>query len=430
MIKIARKLIPLNIDYNTDSMFSRLDINIFILILVPIVFSLSNVDWIYGAPGMSDHWINYNFFQDFFHDQNINNGQFPYKFTRVSHLLYGYLIHKIFSPIPAYYFYFFSLFYLSTICFYVIISQLFNKHVAIITSIMLCCYTHFHGSISFESMYQNYSCLAYFMASLMFAVLAAKKPQYKLYLFLSGIFYASAIHQLLYASYLPSLIIIYAGINYINNKNSLVESLKWFALGAITITIVFSAISYMAQGMTFFLFVQVLQSLFFIEIASLDAYKNILLYWQPLWKSLWAAKSSWLVYLSAAVGMLAILAISLKKKLNDKYYFTCFILIAGFEVAFLFHLIQHAFGRAMSIGHDYMIYPILPLLFIAIATFYSFLSRNPQQASGNRLVAYALLVSILPLVTGITNPIEQKTSGWIHQQTLKIETFFDEKGNQ
>ena len=407
---------------------ARLDINILILILVPIVFSLSNVDWIYGAPGMSDHWlnyrINYNFFQDFFHDQNINNGQFPYKFTRVSHLLYGYLTHKIFSPIPAYYFYFFSLFYLSTICFYVIISQLFNKHVAIITSIMLCCYTHFHGSISFESMYQNYSCLAYFMASLMFAVLAAKKPQYKLYLFLSGIFYASAIHQLLYASYLPSLIIIYAGINYINNKNSLVESLKWFALGAITITIVFSAISYMAQGMTFFLLVQFLQSLLVIDGQILQNKIT------PLWKTLWGAKSSWLVYLSAAVGMLAILAISLKKKLNDKYYFTCFILIAGFEVAFLFHLIQHAFGRAMSIGHDYMIYPILPLLFIAIATFYSFLSRNTQQASGNRLVAYALLVSILPLVTGITNPIEQKTSGWIHQQTLKIETFFDEKGNQ
>ena len=403
---------------------ARLDINILILILVPIVFSLSNVDWIYGTPGMSDHWINYNFFQDFFHDQNINNGQFPYKFTRVSHLLYGYLIHKIFSPIPAYYFYFFSLFYLSTICFYVIISQLFNKHVAIITSIMLCCYTHFHGSISFESMYQNYSCLAYFMASLMFAVLAAKKPQYKLYLFLSGIFYASAIHQLLYAVYLPSLILIYIGINYVNNKNSIPESLKWFALGAITITIVFSAISYMAQGMTFFLLVQFLQSLLVIDGQILQNKIT------PLWKTLWGAKSSWLVYLSAAVGMLAILAISLKKKLNDKYYFTCFILIAGFEVAFLIHLFQHAFEKVISMGADYRIYPILPLLFIAIATFYSFLSRNTQQASGNRLVAYALLVSILPLVTGITNPIEQKTSGWIHQQTLKIETFFDEKGNQ
>ena len=403
---------------------ARLDINILILILVPIVFSLSNVDWIYGAPGMSDHWINYNFFQDFFHDQNINNGQFPYKFTRVSHLLYGYLTHKIFSPIPAYYFYFFSLFYLSTICFYVIISQLFNKHVAIITSIMLCCYTHFHGSISFESMYQNYSCLAYFMASLMFAVLAAKKPQYKLYLFLSGIFYASAIHQLLYAVYLPSLILIYIGINYVNNKNSIPESLKWFALGAITITIVFSAISYMAQGMTFFLLVQFLQSLLVIDGQILQNKIT------PLWKTLWGAKSSWLVYLSAAVGMLAILAISLKKKLNDKYYFTCFILIAGFEVAFLTHLLQHAFEKVISMGADYRIYPILPLLFIAIATFYSFLSRNTQQASGNRLVAYALLVSILPLVTGITNPIEQKTSSLIYQQILKIETFFDEKGNQ
>ena len=407
---------------------ARLDINILILILVPIVFSLSNVDWIYGAPGMSDHWINYNFFQDFFHDQSIHtifaDGQFPYKFTRVSHLLYGYLIHKIFSPIPAYYFYFFSLFYLSTICFYVIISQLFNKHVAIITSIMLCCYTHFHGSISFESMYQNYSCLAYFMASLMFAVLAAKKPQYKLYLFLSGIFYASAIHQLLYAVYLPSLILIYIGINYVNNKNSIPESLKWFALGAITITIVFSAISYMAQGMTFFLLVQFLQSLLVID-GQISLNKIT-----PLWKTLWTAKSSWLVYLSAAVGMLAILAISLKKKLNDKYYFTCFILIAGFEVAFLIHLFQHAFEKVISMGADYRIYPILPLLFIAIATFYSFLSRNTQQASGNRLVAYALLVSILPLVTGITNPIEQKTSGLIYQQILKIETFFDEKGNQ
>ena len=262
------------------------------------------------------------------------------------------------------------------------------------------------------------------MASLMFAVLAAKKPQYKLYLFLSGIFYASAIHQLLYASYLPSLIIIYAGINYINNKNSLVESLKWFALGAITITIVFSAISYMAQGMTFFLLVQFLQSLLVIDGQILQNKIT------PLWKTLWAAKSGWLVYLSAAVGMLAILAISLKKKLNDKYYFTCFILIAGFEVAFLIHLFQHAFEKVISMGADYRIYPILPLLFIAIATFYSFLSRNTQQASGNRLVAYALLVSILPLVTGITNPIEQKTSGLIYQQILKIETFFDEKGNQ
>ncbi len=268
------------------------------------------------------------------------------------------------------------------------------------------------------------------MASLMFAVLAAKKPRYKLYLFLSGIFYASAIHQLLYASYLPSLIIIYAGINYINNKNSLVESIKWFALGAIAITIVFSAISYIAQGMTFFLFVQSLQSLFFIEVAALDDDKNILLYWLPLWKSLWAAKSGWLVYLSAAAGILAILVILLQRKLKERYYLNSFFLLIGFEIAFLLHVIQHAFGRAMSLGYDYMIYPILPLLFISIAVFYSFLSKNIQQANGNRLVAYALLISILPLVTGITKPIEQKTSHWMYQQTLKIENFFNEKGIQ
>jgi len=40
-----------------------------------------------------------------------------------------------------------------------------------------------------------------------------------------------------------------------------------------------------------------------------------------------------------------------------------------------------------------------------------------------------LLISILPLVTGITNPIEQKTSNWLYQQTLKIENLFNEKGN-
>jgi len=402
--------------------------NIFILILIPIVFSLSNVDWIYGNPGMSDHWINYNFFQDFFHDQNIHtvfsDGQFPYKYTRISHLLYGYLVHKIFPPIPAYYFYFFSLFYFSIICFYITISQLFNKHVAIIASIMFCCYTHFHGSISFESMYQNYSCLAYFMASIMFAVLAAKKQRYKLYLFLGGIFYASAIHQLFYAMYLPSLILIYMGINHVNNKNPLVESLKWFALGVITITVIFSAVSYIAQGMTFFLLVQFLQSLLVTEgQISLDKIPL-------LWKTLWTAKSSWLVYLSATIGMLAILTILLKKKLSDKYYFTCFILIIGFETAFLTNLILQVFGTSISMGADYRIYPMLPLLFIAIAVFYSFLSKNTQQANGKRLVAYALLISILPLVTGITNPIEQKTNSWIYQQTLKIETFFDEKGNQ
>lgn len=273
-------------------------------------------------------------------------------------------------------------------------------------------------------MYQNYSCLAYFMASLMFAVLAAKKPQYKLYLFLSGVFYASAIHQLLYASYFPSLIIIYAAINYINNKNSLVESLKWLALGAVTITLIFSAISYIAQGMTFFLFVQFIQALFFVEATTLDV-----TYWKPLWKNLWDAKSSWLMYLSSIIGILAILVILLKKKLNDKYCFTCFTLIVSFELAFLIHLIQHAFFRTMAMGFDYIIYPLTPLLFIVIAVFYSFLSRNTQKASGNRLVAYALLVSILPLVTGITNPIEHKTSNWIYQQTLGIETLFDEKGN-
>jgi len=405
-------------------MFSRLDINIFILILIPIFFSLSNVDWIYGNLGMTDHWIAYNFFQDFFHEQVINAGQFPYKFTRVSNHLYGYLVHKIFPPIPAYYFYFFSLFYCVVMCFYITIRKLFNKHVAIITSIMLCCYTHFHGPLSFESMYQNYTSMAYFMVSIMFAVLAAKQQRFKLYLFLSGVFYASSIHQLLYIMYLPSLILIYTAINHINNKNPLLESIKWFLLGAITITLIFSAISYIAQGMTFFLFVQFIQTLFFVEATAMDV-----TYWKPLWKTLWDAKSTWLIYLSSIIGILAILVILLKKKLDDKYCFTCFTLIVSFELALLIHLIQHAFSRTMAMGYDYIIYPLLPFLFITIAVFYSFLSKNTQQTNGNRLVAYALLISILPLVTGITNPIEQKTSNWIYQQTLEIETFFDEKGN-
>ena len=136
--------------------------------------------------------------------------------------------------------------------------------------------------------------------------------------------------------YLPSLILIYAEINHINNKNPLLESIKWFLLGAITITLIFSAISYIAQGMTFFLFVQFIQTLFFIEATAMDV-----TYWKPLWKTLWDAKSTWLIYLSSIIGILAILVILLKKKLDDKYCFACFTLIVSFELALLIHLIQH-----------------------------------------------------------------------------------------
>ena len=132
--------------------------NLLILIVIPIIFSIANEDWLFGVPAASDNWINYNWFQDFFNDFIVGK-EATYKFSRVSVFAVGYPLHQIFSPITAYYIYTLMFFYMATIGLYMIVKNILNQHVAIITAIVLSCYKFFHTPISFEMMYQNYPCL-------------------------------------------------------------------------------------------------------------------------------------------------------------------------------------------------------------------------------------------------------------------------------
>ena len=87
--------------------------NLLILIVIPIIFSIANEDWLFGVPAASDNWINYNFFQDFSNEFITENP--TYKFSRISVFAVAYPLHQIFSPITAYYIFTFTFFYMAIV---------------------------------------------------------------------------------------------------------------------------------------------------------------------------------------------------------------------------------------------------------------------------------------------------------------------------
>ena len=346
------------------------DYNILILLAIPIIFSIANEDWLFGVPSASDNWINYNWFQDFFNDFIVGK-EATYKFSRVSVFAVGYPLHQIFSPITAYYIFTFTFFYMATIGLYMIVKNILNQHVAIITAITLSCYKFFHGPISFEMMYQNYPSLGYFMLALLFAVLATKKGNYKLWLSLSGAFSVASLSQLTYVNFFPALALLYYLLNRRYGQHALLPSLAWFTVGAIAMFCTLGIISYVAQDSFCYLCEIVYHTLYwgpesrYLEETPGGTY----------WVSVKTALGLEHLQGINAMFIISLFAMAFFRKKKDENYMNSLALMGVYVLAYLAQLFWQAWGQIL-LNSPHMVYIIIPFLFLAMAGLYSIVIQD------------------------------------------------------
>jgi len=373
------------------STIKNIDYNLLILIIIPIIFSVANEDWLFGVPSASDHWINYNFFQDFSNDLNIADriNPFPYKISRVSVFAVAYPLHQIFSPITAYYIYALMFFYMATIGLYMIIKNILNQHVAIIIAIILSCYKFFHTPISFELMYQNYPCLAYFMLAILFAVLATRKENYKLWLFLSGAFFAASLSQVLYVNFFPSLALLYYLLNRRYGQHALLPSFMWFTVGAIAMTFILSTISYFAQDVFCYFCPQIQQVLYWGEESRyLEITGGGGVYWISVQE---AFKEQHLREIIAA-AIVSLLAIVFFRKKKDENYMNSLALMGAYLLAFFIMLFWQAWGQIL-LSATYMTYNLIPMFFLSLAGIYSILIQDLWKDRSTHIIVVLFTLS-------------------------------------
>ena len=367
--------------------------NLLILIVIPIIFSIANEDWLFGVPAASDNWINYNFFQDFsneFITEDRIPTPFPYKFSRISVFAVGYPLHQIFSPITAYYIYTLMFFYMATIGLYMIVKNILNQHVAIITAIVLSCYKFFHTPISFEMMYQNYPCLGYFMLTVLFAVLTTRKENYKLWLFLSGAFFAASLSQILYVNFFPSLALLYYLLNRRYGQHALLPSLMWFTVGAIAMTFIFSTISYFAQDVFCYFCSQVQQVFYWGEESRyLGTMRGGGVYWVSVQEALKAPHLRGII----AAAIVSLFAIVFFRKKKDENYMNSLALMGVYLLAFFIQLFWQAWGQIL-LSYPYMTYNLIPIFFLALAGIYSILIQDLWKNRNIHIIVVLFTLSV------------------------------------
>ena len=167
----------------------KLDYHLLLVIFAPLLLFWINQNWLFPFGNASDNWIDVSYYFNYGVEPSLYN---VYKAVRLSWIIKGWFFHKMFPPLTAYYMLNTIILYACIIPFYYIAKMLFNKPVALLATLAFATYSQFHSINSFEWDYHTHDAMANMVLSMLFLLLATRRPRWKLYLFLAGTTCASA----------------------------------------------------------------------------------------------------------------------------------------------------------------------------------------------------------------------------------------------
>ena len=220
----------------------KLDYYLCLLLLIPLILLFANKDWFFPySGGPTDAWLNNIYFYSY---GKLSQLFMSYKSTRLSWILKGWLLHRLFSPTVAYYVLNLSLFYACIVAFYYIVKLLFNRPTAFLATLVFATYSQFQTIISFEWDYHTHDAAANILVTLLLLLLATRRPRWKTYLFVAGMTCASAFQSPYVMMHGLSVVFFYWFLNRSGSQHNLWKSAGVFALGATAMTLVYCAINY------------------------------------------------------------------------------------------------------------------------------------------------------------------------------------------
>jgi len=364
-----------------DSKFFYLlsDKNILILLILPVLILLINNRWIYN-PIILDTWIYFGYYQNYPQHLQIFPG--TYYGTRLAYILPGYLFYKLFPPLTANYILHLGYYYISIISLYLILKYTMGKRTALFTSILMAFYVHFMCSAGMD--YSDGPSIMYCLLALLFLTRAIKFAEWEVSLCLSGMFFALIVHSNLFGIiYTPVFAFYYIFALKKRDKIIILQSLKFFMIGALGITFFLCIINYIAGGEFLFFLPSITFAISFAPQAN------------P-WKAPsynWLLSAFWLI-LPATIFISTLVSViwdRLKKiSYNDNPFILLFYL--NYILITLIMIMFQLKGKPTLQLIYYASY-LIPFMFIAIGSLFTNVCKNLKK--NQFIILIAVEISIL-----------------------------------
>jgi hypothetical protein len=221
----------------------RVDWEIFVLLVLPLVLLLVNNEWIFtnAFAGYIDSWMYLGYFVDFV--KHLQTYRLGYYGTRLSWIIPGYLIYETFPPMVANYVLHLLVYYLSTISLYFLLKLTLDRRVGLLCAILMGFYAPFLQAVGWD--YPDGIGIGYFLLALLMLTYAAKFARWQLFLGLAGASYAALVYSNLYwVPFFPPLVIHYLVLNRQHRKNPVFKSALFFVVGILALTVALGIFNY------------------------------------------------------------------------------------------------------------------------------------------------------------------------------------------
>ena len=390
----------------------KIDFNLVFLLSIPFILLAANQEWLFPYGNPSDAWVAKRYLMETGHQypltgQELGSMYENYKASRVSWNIKGLLVHHFFSPVTAQYVLHISMFCLLLTTFYLIVKNLFNKHIAFISSVAFGTYSQFHAVFNFEWDYNTHDGALNTLLTLLFMLLASQSKKWKLWLMLAGATWASALQSVYVGPYIPAIAFWYLYLNHKYLRHPIVTSALYILAGAVAVTLIYCIISYLIGGRFFFL-----ESLIVMTAAMSAVYLFHPGYWFPFFPNetgtalLYHSKGI-VLPLFAGITSIILFATSLIKKrkgnlLNAITLTQCTLLICLFAAFFL-----HFNGHGVF-SNDHHLAFMAPFIFLSMAGTYAYFLRVTDATNPpiNVLKAAVLVIFCGALIFGDTAALD------------------------
>lgn len=321
--------------------------------LLPLGLLLLNHEWIFPGPAR-DPWIYYGFFRGL--PEYMRSFTGSYFASRLSVILPGWLVYRVFSSLAANVVLHVLLFWLATLSFHAAVSRIFGRRAALLATLLLACHPFFLDAIGGN--YVDGFGLAYVLAGYAVVTRAAGPDGRRRDLVLAGGLATACVSaNLFYAVFLPFLALHYLVLRASRGGMPLLEGGLCATAGAAGAGLVFSLSSKLLGG----------RYLYFLGSTSFaQTFRNqVNPFKRPPGE--WLPAATWLV-LPVLVALSA--AVFLVRLVRRRDADPC-RLLAYAQIQFLLFLAMlvawQAGDKVPALQHSYYASLLLPSLFLALA---------------------------------------------------------------
>ena len=346
----------------------KIDFNLVVILSIPFVLLASNSEWLFPYGNPSDAWINKKYFFETGNDYPLLYS--VYKAARMSLHLKGLLAHELFSPLTAHYVLHLSIFCAYLAAFYLTISNLFNRHVAFISTVAFGTYSQYHAIISFEWDYEIHDSGINTLLTLLFLLLAAKGTRWRVWLVLAGATWASEVQSTYPALFIPVIIFWYLYLNHKHQRHPVLASALYVLIGGVATTFLYGIASYLLGG-SLFIYEPQIPTLLQFGFGGYNFHPG---YWFPVGRLLQHSKGIIIPFFGVGISAIVLAVILLKRHkdtLIESIILCHIVWLAPFACSLALHLIGHG-----QLTNDHMIAFMTPYLFIGFAGVYAYFLRN------------------------------------------------------